>query len=76
MNTCAAEGCEATIPLRYLMCPGHWRLVPGRIQMRVYHEWNGVQHHEHGAVRRHHEAKAAAVAAVAQAEGRLPAEAG
>lgn len=35
-HRCAIEPCPIEIPLRQLMCPGHWRLVPRPIQHEIY----------------------------------------
>lgn len=38
-HTCAIPGCAHRIPLHLLMCPGHWRLVPTSIQVRLNRAW-------------------------------------
>jgi len=41
---CFAEGCEARIPRRLLMCAKHWKLVPQRLQIEVYETLDAWQH--------------------------------
>lgn len=61
-NTCYAKGCGEPISPRYLMCWGHWRRVPRRIQATIW-ESNYVVHPEHAASR------LAARASIAAKEG-------
>lgn len=35
-HRCHAEGCDATIPPRLLMCRKHWRMVPRWLQRAVW----------------------------------------
>ena len=41
-HECYAEGCEATIPNRMLMCYPHWKRVPKSLQDDVYDTWNAL----------------------------------
>ena len=38
-HPCPATGCGLTVYYTYLMCPGHWRLVPKPLQNAVYAAW-------------------------------------
>lgn len=33
---CHAVGCNTVVPPKLLMCPRHWRLVPGALQAAVW----------------------------------------
>ncbi|RCG27212.1 hypothetical protein DQ384_26190 [Sphaerisporangium album] len=35
-HRCAAIDCLTKIPLRHLMCKGHWNLVPTKIRKQLY----------------------------------------
>lgn len=39
-HSCSVPGCGRSIPLHMLMCRGHWRTVPSRIQVTVYAAWH------------------------------------
>jgi hypothetical protein len=38
-HRCHAEGCDAIIAPRLLMCGRHWRMVPRAIQREVWREY-------------------------------------
>lgn len=35
-HTCVAPNCTTELPHRLLMCPRHWRMVPGPLQSKLY----------------------------------------
>jgi hypothetical protein len=41
-HTCAAPGCSKAIGESYLMCYGHWQLVPKAVQAEVNRTWRAV----------------------------------
>lgn len=49
-HTCAAPGCGRAIGESYLMCYGHWQLVPKAVQAEVHRTWRAVKR---GAADRH-----------------------
>ncbi len=36
VHQCPANGCDAIINKKFLMCFTHWRMVPRALQLRVY----------------------------------------
>ena len=36
---CRVTGCSNRIPDRYLMCPGHWRMVPPEVKRLWQTQW-------------------------------------
>jgi hypothetical protein len=43
-HKCPANGCNAQVPYRMLMCGSHWKLVPRAIQDAVYREYRRETH--------------------------------
>lgn len=61
---CPIPGCTMKIPRDLLMCPRHWAVVPNRLQMAVYRTYRA------GHARTYLQARAAAIASIAEKEGR------
>lgn len=58
---CPVHSCDHAVPLTLLMCPMHWRMVPGPIQAAVYRAWdNGLG----AGTPQHNQARRAAIIAV------------
>lgn len=36
---CPARRCGALLPYGYLLCPGHWKLVPQDLKATIYDAW-------------------------------------
>jgi hypothetical protein len=47
-HTCAV--CDTPIGPSFLMCAGHWHMVPRELKQRVYRAWAALQ--RHGGVER------------------------
>jgi hypothetical protein len=43
MRTCPVDGCGKPIRMGMLMCLGHWRRVPKRIQHEVWATWRELR---------------------------------
>ena len=69
-HTCHAEGCNAPVPPRMLMCLRHWRLVPRDLQRRVWAEYVPGQEIRKDPTDEYMKVQRAAVRAVAIKEGR------
>lgn len=41
--------CDVPIGPSFLMCAGHWHLVPRELKTRVYRTWGALQRHKGGA---------------------------
>ena len=64
-HLCAAEGCTRNVSREKLLCIAHWRRVPYRLRVALYHYWNG------GAVRQgYFETRDKVIAAVMISEER------
>jgi hypothetical protein len=71
-HTCHAKGCNATCKPEYLMCPHHWRMVPGAVQREVYRQYRDGQCVGNPTPSPEwHLAADAAIEAVAAREGRV-----
>jgi hypothetical protein len=68
---CHAIDCKLDVPPRLLMCAAHWALVPAELQRRVYAAYTPGQEHLGYVTGAYLEAAAAAVQAVARAEGKM-----
>ena len=62
-HVCPAGNCTLQVGNDMLMCPGHWRQVPGAIQRAVHAAWRGGT--GEGTLA-HHSAITAAVRAVSR----------
>lgn len=67
---CHAQDCPRQVAEKLLMCGPHWRKVPRGLQARVWATYRDGQEREKNPSRAWCEAADAAVAAVAQIEGR------
>ena len=38
-HECPATGCTRDVSIDMLMCPRHWRMVPGAIRAAVWNAW-------------------------------------
>jgi ribosomal protein S14 len=45
-HRCVATGCKRVILEKFLMCPGHWRLVPKVLQTEIWREYFHCQRHK------------------------------
>jgi len=69
---CHAEGCEVSVPPKMLMCLRHWRMVPKGLQREVWRTYRPGQEVDKSPSAEYLKAHLAAVAAVAEKEGRRP----
>jgi hypothetical protein len=72
-HECHAAGCSKEIPPRLLMCFRHWRMVPRKLQITIWNEYRSGQEVDKRPSLMYLVAQRAAVALVAQAEGRYAA---
>lgn len=70
VHTCHADGCNVEVPPKLLMCAPHWRMVPKALQRRVWATYVPGQEVRKDPTSEYLEAMRAAVAAVAEQEGR------
>lgn len=71
MHQCHALGCRRSIPAQLHMCPGHWRMVPKRLQRCLWEHYRPGQEQDKQATEAYLEAARACIRAVAIAEGRI-----
>lgn len=69
-HRCHARGCERACKPEFLMCGRHWKMVPKRIQAKVYRHYRDGQCDDKKPSQEWMDAAKAAIAAVAEAEGR------
>jgi hypothetical protein len=69
-HSCHAEGCNRQIPPKMLMCYPHWKMVPRPLQLAVWREYRPGQEIDKRPSDAYMEVQHAAVAAVAEKEGR------
>lgn len=69
-HRCHAEGCEAAVAPKLLMCLRHWRMVPRALQRAVWAAYRPGQETDKSPSREYLAAARAAIAAVAAAETR------
>lgn len=69
-HTCHAEGCDAEVAPKLLMCGRHWRMVPGLLRARVWATYREGQEVDKKPSQAYMEAQRAAIEAVALREGR------
>lgn len=70
-HLCAAEGCENFIPLSVLCCRRHWFMVPKALRDAIWEAYvPGQEHNLNMLTEAYMAARDAAVAAVAEKEGR------
>jgi hypothetical protein len=67
-HTCHAEGCEAVVAPRFLMCPRHWRMVPKALQHAVWEHYRRGQERTKDPSPEYLDAAMAVVNAVAEKE--------
>lgn len=67
---CHARGCATPVPPEMLCCRRHWAMVPKPLQREVWRHYRGGQCDDKSPSPAWHAAAAAALAAVAAAEGR------
>ena len=65
---CHARGCRRECPPRHLMCHRHWRMVPERLQARVWATYRAGQEIDKRPSRAWLEAAETAIEAVAELE--------
>lgn len=41
LHTCSIPGCETVLPVQFLMCKRHWRMVPAANRSEVWDAWDG-----------------------------------
>ena len=70
VHECHAIGCKVAVPPKMLMCLRHWRMVPRPLQQRVWETYRPGQEATKDPSQEYMTEHLAAVAAVAQAEGR------
>jgi hypothetical protein len=71
-HTCHALGCETPCKPEFLMCLKHWRMVPLKLQQRVWATYRHGQCDDKSPSEQWHEAADAAIAAVALRAGHPP----
>ena len=69
-HTCHAEGCEAVVPPKMLMCLRHWRMVPVGLQRSVWRFYVPGQEIRKDPTVEYLRAAGEAITAVAHIEGR------
>lgn len=69
---CHARGCSVLVRPELLMCGLHWRMVPRPLQLEVYRTYREGQCRDKKPSEEWHRAADAAIAAVAEREGRVP----
>lgn len=72
IHTCHALQCSTRCPPTFLMCGRHWRMVPEKLQRRVWATYRRGQCDDKDPSSEWHEAADAAIAAVALREGCRP----
>lgn len=70
MHHCHAVGCRVSVPPWKLMCPPHWRQVPGALQRRVWDTYRRGQEIDKRPSPEWLAAATEAIAAVAAREGK------
>ena len=73
-HTCHAMDCETECPPEYLMCGRHWRMVPKKLQRRVWATYREGQCDDMNPSAEWHVAADAAICAVAIKEGKMTKE--
>ncbi len=68
IHRCHAIECDTPVPPRLLMCARHWRMVPRKLQRRVWATYRPGQEIDKQPSAEYLEAQQAAVAAVRQRE--------
>jgi hypothetical protein len=71
-HRCHAEGCDAEVPPRMLMCGAHWRKVPRALQDAIWDTYVPGQEVRKDPTDSYLDAAHAAIEAVAKKEGRRP----
>lgn len=69
-HRCHAKGCQVEVPPKLLFCLRHWRLVPGVLQKQVWTHYRPGQEITKDPSEAYLAVMAAAIQAVAEAEGR------
>lgn len=69
-HRCHAEGCDAEVPPKMLMCLKHWRMVPKLSQARIWLTYRPGQEIDKHPSALYMDAQREAVEAVAVKEGR------
>lgn len=69
---CHATNCEVPVKPEYLMCRGHWAMVPSNLQRRVWRTYRRGQCDDRNPSREYLFAARDAVRFVAEAEGLAP----
>ncbi len=72
-HSCHARGCGVEVPPKMLMCLRHWRMVPRRLQYRVWQEYVPGQEIRKDPTLAYLDVQKQAVEAVAKKEGRIQA---
>ena len=67
-HRCEAVSCQHLVQPGFLMCVGHWRQVPKKLQAEVWRTWRALNHRNAGSedALRYRKAKQAAIDAVHQ----------
>lgn len=68
---CHAKGCQTKCKPEFLMCPRHWRMVPGQFQRLVWAHYRPGQCDDKQPSEKWHAAADIAIAAVALKESRI-----
>ncbi len=63
---CAAAGCLETVPLDFLMCRRHWRMLPAHLQQAVWTAYRAYLESPRTQARRLTHVQLEAIAAVNQ----------
>lgn len=71
---CHAKGCTTKCKPEFLMCPKHWRMVPGQYQRLVWAHYRVGQCDDKQPSEKWHAAADLAIAAVALKESRITEE--
>lgn len=70
MHTCHARGCNTYCAPKYLMCRKHWRMVPAKIQRKVWKHYRPFQEIDKQPSEKWLKWANRAIEAVAEKEGR------
>jgi hypothetical protein len=46
IHKCAASNCSKEIPVRLLMCSGHWKQLPGAMRAKIWNEYREGQEND------------------------------
>lgn len=69
---CHATDCKTSVPPEMLMCSKHWRMVPRKLQSKVWATYREGQCDDWNPSAAYCEAAKAAVVSVANQEGKTP----